>query len=103
MRTCVPLVLLTLLAASAASGASPRVTAKLVAATHDLSAGVPWSARVQLHANGRALTATDTDEANAGKLRNLLRKAGIGQIFDLRQGHGVGGHGQRHDRRVTNR
>jgi len=56
VRACVPLVLLTLLAASAASGASPRVTAKLVAATHDLSAGVPWSVRVQLRANGRALT-----------------------------------------------
>ena len=56
MRACVPFVLLTLLAASAASGASPRVTAKLVAATHDLSAGVPWSVRIQLRADGRALT-----------------------------------------------
>ena len=56
MRACVPFVLLTLLAASAASGASPRVTAKLVAATHDLSAGVPWSVRVQLRADGRLLT-----------------------------------------------
>lgn len=74
MRACVPLVLLTLLAASAASGASPRVTAKLVAATHDLSAGVPWNARVQLRANGRALT----------RQRALLRAHTAGHSSRLR-------------------
>ena len=75
MRACVPLVLLSLLAASAASGAAPRVTAKLVAATHDLSAAVPWSARVQLRANGRALTRQRAvlRAHAAGRPRLLLR------------------------------
>jgi hypothetical protein len=75
VRACVTLVLLALVAASAAAGASPRMTAKLVAATNDLSAGAPWSVRVQLRAKGRALTRQRAvlSARSTGRPRLLLR------------------------------
>ena len=48
----------------------------------------------------RPLAAADADEADAGKLRDLLRQAGVDEILDLRQRHGLRGQPQRQDRRV---
>ena len=40
--------------------------------------------QIGLDAHGRALSAIDGDEADAGELRNLLRDARVGEVFDLR-------------------
>ena len=57
-------------------------------------------AQIGLDPHRRALAAGDADKPHAGQLRDLLREPRIGQILDLRQGHGGRGERQRQDRRV---
>src|SRR5205814_3118565 len=52
---------------------------------------------IGLNANGWALTAADADEANAGELRNFLRKIGVGQIFDAVKRKRLGAKRERED------
>ena len=56
--------------------------------------------RVHLHADGRLLAAADRHQADARELGDLLRQVGIGEVLDLGEGQGIGGEGERQDRRV---
>ncbi len=55
---------------------------------------------VDLHAHGRALPAGKRNQAHARQLRDFLRHAGVHQVFQTGQGHGVAGHGQGDNGRV---
>ena len=46
---------------------------------------------VGLDPDGGLLTAGDADQADAGDLRDLGRETGVGEVFDLAQGHLAGG------------
>ena len=56
--------------------------------------------RVELDAHRRAVAAADADQADAGKLRNLLRQPRLAQILELDERHGLRGDRERQDRRV---
>ena len=55
---------------------------------------------IRLHPHGGPLAAADAHQAHALELRNSLRHARFGQLFDLEQRHGLGGDRQRQNRRV---
>jgi hypothetical protein len=55
---------------------------------------------VRLHAHGGSLAARKRDQANAGHLRDLLRKPRIGEVLDLRQRQHGRRQPQRQDRRI---
>ena len=58
------------------------------------------SRRIHLNTYCRFLAATDADQTDTRKLRDLLGETGVGQIFDLRQRNGVRGQSQRQYRRI---
>jgi hypothetical protein len=46
------------------------------------------------------LAPADRHQADARELGDLLRQVGIGEVLDLGEGQGIGGEGERQDRRV---
>ena len=55
---------------------------------------------VGLDADGRLLSAADGDQADAAELRNLGSEAGVDQVFDPRERHGVGSEREGKDGRI---